>query len=73
MSLATLTSKGQVTIPVDVREALNLQPQDKLNFTVLPDGTVIVRAKKRSIEDLAGALVAPEGVSVSTKDMKAWR
>lgn len=73
MSLATLTSKGQVTIPLDVREALNLQPQDKLNFTVLPDGTVIVRAKKRSIRDLAGQLVPPEGVSISTEDMNAWR
>lgn len=73
MSLATVTSKGQVTIPADVREALNLQPQDKLNFTVLPDGTVIVRARKRSIQELAGILAAPEGVAVSTEDMKAWR
>jgi len=73
VSLATLTSKGQVTIPVDVREALGLQPQDKLNFTVLPDGTVIVRAKKRSILELAGTLIPEEGVSVSTDDMKAWR
>lgn len=73
MSLATLTSKGQVTIPIDVREALDLQPQDKLNFTVLPDGTVIVRAKKRSVRDLAGLLEPPQGVSVSTDEMKAWR
>lgn len=73
MSLATLTSKGQVTIPIDVREALDLQPQDKVNFTVLPDGTVILRAKKRALEDMAGLLQAPEGGGVSTDEMKAWR
>lgn len=73
MSLSTLTSKGRVTIPADVRAALNLQPQDKLNFTVLPDGTVIMRAKKRSIGELAGTLAAPEGISVSVDEMKAWR
>jgi antitoxin PrlF len=73
MSLATLTSKGQVTIPIDVREALDLRPQDKLNFTVLPDGTVILRAKKRALEDMAGLLQAPDGVSVTTGEMKAWR
>lgn len=73
MSLATLTSKGQVTIPVDVREALNLQPHDKLNFTVLPDGTVILRAKRRSMEDLAGMLESPAGLTVSIDEMKAWR
>lgn len=73
MSVATLTSKGQVTIPIDVREALGLRPQDKLNFTVLPDGTVIMRAKKRSILELAGTLEPAEGDSVATEEMKAWR
>lgn len=73
MSLATLTSKGQVTIPIDVREALDLRPQDKVNFTVLPDGTVILRAKKRALEDMAGMLEAPAGSSVTTDEMKAWR
>ena len=73
MSLATLTSKGQITIPADVRAALNLQPQDKLNFTVLPDGTVIVRAKRRSMAELAGTLAAPAGVSVSVDEMRIGR
>lgn len=73
MSLATLTSKGQVTIRIDVREALDLRPQDKVNFTVLPDGTVILRAKKRALEDMAGMLEAPASGSVTTGEMKAWR
>ncbi len=54
MSNATLTSKGQTTIPKDVRDALNLQAQDELNFTLMPDGTVIMRAKKRTLDQLKG-------------------
>jgi AbrB family looped-hinge helix DNA binding protein len=53
MSIATLTSKGQTTIPRDVREAAGLQTGDRLHFTVLEDGTIILRVKNRSIRDLA--------------------
>ena len=59
MSIATITSKGQTTIPKDIRDGLGLKPKDKVSFTLLPDGTVIMRAKKRSILDLAGALHKP--------------
>ena len=59
MSIATITSKGQTTIPKDIRDGLGLKPKDKVSFTLLPDGTVIMRAKKRSILDLAGALYKP--------------
>lgn len=45
MSLATFTRKGSLTIPVDVRKALGLRPHDTVHFTVLPDGTVLMRAK----------------------------
>lgn len=72
MSNATLTSKGQTTIPIEVRQALNLQPQDQLNFTVLPDGTVIMRAKKRLLADLAG-VAGYSGPVIATEDMHAWR
>lgn len=56
LAQATITSKGQTTIPKEIRDSLGLQPQDKLNFTLLSDGTVIMRAKKRAIASLFGAL-----------------
>ena len=52
MSVSTLTSKGQTTIPRDVREAAGLRTGDRLHFTVLDDGTIILRVKNRSIRDL---------------------
>lgn len=43
MELATLTAKGQVTVPKSVREALGLQQGDQLSWE-LEDGSVRVRA-----------------------------
>lgn len=56
MSEATVTSKGQITIPVDIRQSLGLQAQDRVTFTPMPDGTVVLRAKTKSILDLRGLL-----------------
>ena len=70
MSFATMTSKGQTTIPKDIRDGLGLKPQDQLHFTLLPDGTVIMRAKKRSLGDLYGALHKPGHKPLSVGDMK---
>ena len=56
---ATLTSKGQTTIPKDVRDTLGIKPGDRLTFTVMPDSTVILRAKTGRLADLAGKLKKP--------------
>ncbi len=53
---ATLTSKGQITIPKEIRDRLGLQPGDGMTFTLMPDSTVVMRVKTRSIMDLAGVL-----------------
>ena len=39
----------------------------------MPDGTIIVRAKTKSILDMAGMLKAPKGKHVSVDDMNPWR
>ena len=53
---ATLTSKGQTTIPKEIRESLNMKDDDRMTFTLLPNGTVLMRVKNKSVLDLAGRL-----------------
>jgi len=53
---ATLTSKGQTTIPKEIRDELGMKPGDRMTFTLMPDATVVMRVKNKSIFDLAGAL-----------------
>jgi antitoxin PrlF len=73
MSESTITVKGQTTVPQPIRQALHTAPGTKLHWNLMPDGTIIVRAKTKSILDLAGILKAPKGKKVSIEDMNAWR
>lgn len=73
MSESTITAKGQTTVPRQVREQLGAGPGTRLEWHVMPDGSLIVRAKTLSLLDLAGSLKAPKGKRVSIEDMNAWR
>lgn len=53
---ATLTSKGQTTIPKAIRDSLRMKPGDRMTFTLMPDGVVLMRVKNRHVSDLAGLL-----------------
>jgi AbrB family looped-hinge helix DNA binding protein len=53
---ATLTSKGQTTIPKEIRDSLGMKAGDRMTFTLMPDGTVVMRVKNKSITQLAGML-----------------
>jgi antitoxin PrlF len=53
---ATLTSKGQTTIPKEIRDSLSMKAGDRMTFTLMPDGTVVMRVKTRRVADLAGVL-----------------
>lgn len=74
MSEATVTSKGQITIPADVRKALGLTTGERVVFTHLEDGTTLMRSKTRSILDLKGLLKPARGTrKVTIEDMRIGR
>ena len=65
----TMTSKGQLTIPKDVRDALSLKPGTRFYVTVL-DGRVVALPKTRRLADLAGMLgKPPSGETLSIEQM----
>lgn len=73
MTESTITSKGQTTVPAQVRERIGAVPGTRLVWYVMADGSVLVRAKTKSIVDLAASLKAPKGKKVAIEDMNAWR
>lgn len=73
MAESTITAKGQTTVPAGIREQVQAKPGTRLVWSVMPDGTIIVRAKSKSILDMGGMLNPPKGKHVSVEEMNPWR
>jgi AbrB family looped-hinge helix DNA binding protein len=56
MPTATVTAKGQITIPAEVRKALNLKPGDKIDIFEVENGRFALSARNKSIRDLKGCV-----------------
>ncbi len=70
-SQATITSKGQMTVPKSVRDALNIQPGDKC-YVWVSDGQMIVVPRNKSLVDLVGILGEPSrGKGATIEDLSA--
>lgn len=69
MPTATVTSKGQVTLPKQVRESLKVEPGDQIDFVLDADGEVRVRAGRFDVRDLKGLLRRPGRRPVSLEAM----
>ena len=67
MKSASLTSKGQVTIPAEVRRRLHLHPGDRVGF-IVEDGKVRIVRQEKKIEAAFG-LCKPD-LSVSEEEME---
>jgi antitoxin PrlF len=70
MLTSTITSKGQITIPKEIRDALNLHPGDRLDF-ILDNGKVYVQPADVDVRSLSGLLYQPGRVPVSLEEMEA--
>lgn len=69
MSTATVTSKGQVTIPKEVREALGLNTGHRVTFQIRKDGVVEMRPETVDLMSLYG-VVKPAVRGVTLADME---
>ena len=70
MSAATITSKGQITIPKEIRALLDLHSGDKIKFIVEDTGEVRFLPATQEISTLKGIIAKPKK-AVTVDDMKA--
>lgn len=59
MSTATLTTKGQITIPADVRRSLNVEAGDRVEFVQVEPGRFELIAATGSVRELKGMFGKP--------------
>lgn len=71
MPSATVTSKGQITIPKPIREFLRVKPGDVVDFTIEDQGRVLMRAGTVDVGELKGMLHRPGRRPVSLEEMDA--
>ena len=70
MARATLTSKGQITIPKEVRERLGVEAGDRLEFVEQERGVYRVVAATRDVRNLKGMVPKPRR-AVTVEEMNA--
>jgi antitoxin PrlF len=68
MSKATVTYKGQITLPKAVRERLGVQAGDRVSFREIEGGAIVVEADTVDLMELRGS-IKPRRRGVSVEDM----
>jgi antitoxin PrlF len=66
--IAKITSKGQTTLPAEVRAALGVGPGDRVEFIKQPDGTYEIRKVDRDLASLRGIVQAKRPVDYDEMD-----
>jgi antitoxin PrlF len=70
MASSKITSKGQVTVPKAIRDALGVGPGDRLAFRIEEDGRVLVEPETVDPRTLRGVLT-PRRRGVDVEEMAA--
>jgi AbrB family looped-hinge helix DNA binding protein len=68
MTTATISSKGQITIPANVRQSLNVDAGDRVEFVQVEPGQYLFVAANRSVTELKGMFGKAKKI-VSIDDM----
>ena len=68
MSMSVLTKKGQTTIPKDIRNFLNLAPNDKILY-LMEGKKVVIKPLEGNILDLKGSVKA-KGKPIDFKNLR---
>jgi antitoxin PrlF len=71
LAVATVTSKGQITIPAQVRTALGVDAGDRIEFVELEKGQFAIVAATRSVQELKGLFRGRRSKPVSIEEMNA--
>jgi AbrB family looped-hinge helix DNA binding protein len=69
MAIATLTTKGQVTIPKEIRESLKLHTGDKIEIIVTEKREAIIRPISKKVDDIFCKLHRPGRKTVTLEAM----
>jgi len=69
MTESTITSKGQCVVPKKIRDYMNLNPGDKVDFIVREDGEVFIRPVVLDVRELKGMMKKSGRKPVSLKQM----
>lgn len=69
MASSAMSSKGQITVPQEIREALRLQKGDRVSFRMRKDGVVELIPESLDLMSLQGML-KPRRKGVSLADME---
>jgi antitoxin PrlF len=69
MTIAKVTSKGQVTIPLEIRQKLALQAGSRIDFVLTEEGRVVVQPVHSSLKSLKGVFHGARQQPVSLDDM----
>ncbi len=67
---ATLTSKGQLTLPKEIRDRLGLDAGSVLDFALQPDNTITARAVKPDARRIRGLLKSPHSAALTIEQQR---
>jgi antitoxin PrlF len=69
MPRSTVTSKGQITIPKEIRDQMGLKPGDRVDFVSNRKGEISLRVINTDIRRLRGIIKSPLGRPITIEEM----